>query len=113
MLDKHYRNRKNIINYQCNLINYMPLSLSHASKFNFYVSLMAVAQRNGNLSQFTAMVWKRNVCEVYSEAKEKLYQYYTLQPQSASLHPDLLIIFPRLNFSIAPLPLFFYRAEEK
>lgn len=25
LLDKHYRNRKNIINYQCNLINYMPL----------------------------------------------------------------------------------------
>jgi hypothetical protein len=58
-LYKHNENRrKNIINYQCNLINYM---LSHSlillTKFNFYVSQMVVAQRNGNLSQFILPPW--------------------------------------------------------
>lgn len=59
-------NRKNIINYQCNLINYMPLQQIQ------FQSRMVGAQRDGNLSPAMVNTWSRLHGEGWRQ-KEKFY----------------------------------------
>lgn len=79
-----------------------PHSWPPFSKFNFYVSQMVVAQRNGNLSQFTLPLWWKRATNERDRMGER--NNINIKHLTHNTFPlflsDLLIIFPWIKFSL-------------
>lgn len=89
LLDKHYRNRKNIINYQCNLINYMPLEqIQFLCIFNGRCATEWKSITIHSLDEREACGSNRFRVE---REEKKLYQYYIYT--STTIRFSLFLIF--------------------